>query len=436
MNELVKNIFPLADKLRPDSIDLFEGQSHLIDDGKIIRNFIDKGILSSLILWGPPGIGKTTLSRLLVKSTGYPSIEFSAAVSKIAEIREVMKEAEKTKKQTGKPLVLFVDEIHHFNRHMQDAFLPFVERGDIILLGTTTENPAYKISRALLSRIKILELFSLTDDNLKNILNKGLEYINQVANTKIKLPENVSNLIINYSAGDSRRLLNLLEVIFSNLNNKDEVNMDMIDDVISNKIAGYDRTGDDRYGLISAYHKSVRNSDIDSSLFWLHKMMKGGEDPHFLLRRMIRISAEDIGFADPEALALCLRGKEAYDFLGSPEGDIFLTQITIYLASAPKSNSIYLTDKKMSDIVEKNNKVNIPLHIINPSNFISKKKGAGKKYLYAHDFAEKTTGMNTMPEEVKEKDFYIPNNLGFEKKIRERIEYWKRIKNELIKKSE
>jgi len=347
-----------------------------------------------------------------------------------------MKEAEKTKKQTGKPLVLFVDEIHHFNRHMQDAFLPFVERGDIILLGTTTENPAYKISRALLSRIKILELFSLTDDNLKNILNKGLEYINQVANTKIKLPENVSNLIINYSAGDSRRLLNLLEVIFSNLNNKDEVNMDMIDDVISNKIAGYDRTGDDRYGLISAYHKSVRNSDIDSSLFWLHKMMKGGEDPHFLLRRMIRISAEDIGFADPEALALCLRGKEAYDFLGSPEGDIFLTQITIYLASAPKSNSIYLTDKKMSDIVEKNNKVNIPLHIINPSNFISKKKGAGKKYLYAHDFAEKTTGMNTMPEEVKEKDFYIPNNLGFEKKIRERIEYWKRIKNELIKKSE
>ncbi len=431
MNKLLENIFPLADKLRPESINLFEGQSHLTDSGKIISSFIEKGILNSLIFWGPPGIGKTTLSRLLVKSTGYPSIEFSAAVSKIGEIREVMKEAKKTKEESGKPTVLFVDEIHHFNRHMQDAFLPFVENGDIILLGTTTENPAYKINRALLSRIKILELFPLSDNDLKNILDNGIKYIKEKTGTTLSIPENVSNLIINYSAGDGRRLLNLLEVIITNLKDKNEIDMDMIDDVITNRVGGYDRTGDDRYGLISAYHKSVRNSDIDSSLFWLFKMLKGGEDPHFLLRRMIRISAEDIGFADPEALSYCLKGKEAYDFLGSPEGDIFLTQITIYLASAPKSNSLYLTDKKMEEIISKYKTVSIPIHIINPANFISRKKGAGKNYLYAHDFPEKTTAMNTMPDSVKEKDFYQPNNLGFEKKINERIEYWKKIKSKL-----
>ncbi len=431
MNKSVENIFPLADKLRPDDITLFEGQEHLTGSGKIIRSFIEKGVLNSLIFWGPPGIGKTTLSRLLVKSSGYPSIEFSAAVSKIAEIRDVMKEAKKTKEETGKPLVLFVDEIHHFNRHMQDAFLPFVEQGDIILLGTTTENPAYKINRALLSRIKILELFSLNDDPLKNILEKGIRYINEQLNTKIKIEEKVVNTIINYAAGDSRRMLNLLEVIVTNLKNRDEIDLDMIDDVISNRIGGYDRTGDDRYGLISAYHKSIRNSDVDSSLFWLYKMMEGGEDPHFLLRRMIRISAEDIGFADPEALTICLKGKEAYDFLGSPEGDIFLTQITIYLALAPKSNSLYLTEKKMKDIISKYRSVSIPMHLINPANFISRKKGAGKDYLYAHDFKEKTTAMNTMPDSVKEENYYIPNSLGFEKKINERIEYWKKLKTKL-----
>ena len=381
-----ETIFPLADKLRPDDISLFEGQGHLIEDGKIIHSFIEKGVLSSLIFWGPPGIGKTTLSRLLVKSTGYPSIEFSAAVSKIGEIREVMKEAKITREESGKPLVLFVDEIHHFNRHMQDAFLPFVESGDIILLGTTTENPAYKINKALLSRIKILELFPLKEDDLKSILYKGVDFIQEKADIKIDIPDDVSDLIINYSSGDSRRLLNLLEVIITNLKDKNEIDIDMVNSVISNSIRGYDRTGDDRYELISAFHKSVRNSDIDASLFWLHRMMSAGEDPHFLLRRMIRISAEDIGFADPEALTYCLKGKEAYDFLGSPEGDIFLTQIAVYLAAAPKSNSLYLAEKKTNEIVSKHKNAKIPMHIINPANFISKKKGAGKDYLYAHDF--------------------------------------------------
>jgi putative ATPase len=430
----MKNIFPLADKLRPTSLDTFEGQDHLVSKGKIIRSFIENNELNSIIFWGPPGTGKTTLSRIIVKEMDLAAVEFSAAISKLEDARKIMKQAADAKQMTGKPLVLFVDEIHHFNKSAQDAFLPYVERGDIILLGTTTENPAYKMNRALLSRLKILELFPLDDSHMKNILKRSIELIKQDTGVELNLPEAVENIILNYSDGDARRMLNLVEMIFNIHTTGEPITESMVMDVIQKKVAAYDRTGDERYELISAFHKSVRNSEVDASLFWLYRMMEGGEDPLYIVRRMIRICVEDIGLADPQALQICLNAKDAFEYLGSPEGNLFLTQAAIYLAAAPKSNSIYLTEKKMKKIVEKYGNVKVPLHIINPSNFIAAQKGAGKKYEYAHDYKEKTTPMTTIPDEVKEKGFYQPNELGFEKKIKDRISYWQRIKEKFVKK--
>ncbi|MCP5053622.1 MAG: replication-associated recombination protein A [bacterium] len=428
------DIFPLADKLRPDGLDTYEGQEHLVGKGKMIRSYIENGKLNSLIFWGPPGTGKTTLSRIIVKEMDIPAVEFSATISKLGDAREIMKQAAEGKKMTGKPLVLFVDEIHHFNKSSQDAFLPYVERGDIILLGTTTENPAYKINRALLSRLKIMEFFPLSAENLRNILHKGIGVIKRESGEELEFSGEVENILLNYSNGDARRMLNVVEVIYNLRVSGGEITEAMVLEVIQNKVGAYDRTGDDRYQLISAFHKSVRNSDLDATLYWLYRMMGGGEDMLFILRRMIRICVEDIGFADPEALTICLRAKEAFEFLGEPEGNLFLTQAAIYLASAPKSNAVYLTEKRMKKIVERYPNVSVPLHIINASNFIAGGKGAGKGYLYAHDFKEKTTAMETMPGEVKEGGFYEPNELGFEKKVKGRITYWQKLKAMLSKK--
>lgn len=435
----MKDIFPLADKLRPSSLDTYEGQEHLVGKGKMIRSYIENNKLSSLIFWGPPGTGKTTLSRIIVKEMELPSVEFSATISKLGDAREIMKEAAGQKRISGKPLVLFVDEIHHFNKSAQDAFLPYVERGDIILLGTTTENPAYKINRALLSRLKIVEFLPLNEENLKNILKKALEIINTKQEappessqlSPLEFPEAVKNTLLNYSQGDARRLLNLVEVLYNLHSSGESITEKTIPDILQNKVSGYDRTGDDRFQLISAFHKSVRNSDMDASLYWLYRMMEGGEDPLFILRRMIRICVEDIGFADPDALSVCLNAKQAFEYLGPPEGNLFLTQAAVYLACAPKSNSLYLAEKKMKKIIEKYPGTPVPIHIVNPSNFIAANKGAGKEYFYAHDFKEKTTAMTTMPEEIEDKDFYRPNELGFEKKIKHRIQYWQKLKQKL-----
>ncbi|MCK4835406.1 MAG: replication-associated recombination protein A [Candidatus Aminicenantes bacterium] len=427
----MNNIFPLAEKLRPRTLDDCEGQEHLISKGKILRSFVENDRLSSLIFWGPPGTGKTTISKILVNNLHFPSIECSATISSINQIRNIMKEAIEIKEKQGKPLVVFVDEIHHFNKHSQDAFLPFIEKGDIILIGTTIENPAYKINRALLSRLKIVEFYGLGKTHLKNILKKAADYIRIQTGKKWKLSEKVENIILDYSTGDARRLLNLLEILVYIQDKKQPLDETFVLEVIQKKLGAYDRSGDDRFQLISAFHKSVRNSDCDSALFWLYRMMEGGEDPLYIIRRMIRIAVEDIGFADSKSLTVCLNTKDAYEFLGSPEGDLFLTQATIYLSSAPKSNSLYLTEEKMRKIVEKYRTTSIPLHLINPADFISSQKGAGKGYLYAHHFKEKTTTMKTLPEEVKEKDFFVPNDIGFEKKIKDRLEYWKKTKTAL-----
>jgi putative ATPase len=422
------SIFPLAEKLRPSSLEECEGQDHIIGKGKILSSFIENKKVGSLIFWGPPGTGKTTVSRILVQSLGMTSVEFSATISGIGEIRDIMSEAIKVKSLDGRPLVVFVDEIHHFNKHSQDAFLPFVERGDIILIGTTIENPAYKINRALLSRLKVLEFYPLNRDHLVKILKKAVSFLKKEAGIKLTLNQETTYLILDYCTGDARRLLNLVEIVANIRQKGQKIDRAFIQEIIQKKIGAYDRQGDDRYQLISALHKSIRNSDCDASLYWLHRMLEGGEDPLYIIRRMIRIAGEDIGLADTEALKLCLEVKDAYEYLGSPEGDLFLTQAVIYLASAPKSNSVYKTEALMKKIINSYGNLPVPVHLVNPADFLSARKGAGKGYLYAHDFKEKTTDMRTLPEAIKEQNFFIPQEIGYEKKIKERLLFWKKIK--------
>lgn len=423
------SLFPLADHLRPGRITEVYGQEHLTGPGKVLSDMVTREQLGSTILWGPPGTGKTTLSRILAKSLNYPSMEFSATVSRIAEIRAVMQEAKATRDRFHRPLVVFVDEIHHFNKHMQDAFLSFVEKGDIVLLGTTTENPAFKLNRALISRMQILELHPLEDSDLETILDRARTGIRDAGIAVPELSLEARSLLVRYACGDGRRLLNGLEMILRlGRDPATVVQAEEVALVLQKKVKGYDRSGDDRYQLISAFHKSVRNSDMDASLYWLYRMLTGGEDPLFILRRMIRISAEDIGLADPHALRICLDAREAYDALGSPEGDIFLAMATVYLASAPKSNALYATEKRMQQVADQYGNEPVPLHLINPSHFLAARKGAGREYLYAHDFATRTTPMRTMPAGVRDKDFYSPGELGFEKTIRERIQFWREQK--------
>jgi putative ATPase len=432
--ETLHDFFPLADKLRPERLSEFVGQEHLTGRQKIIQALVQSRNLASMILWGPPGTGKTTLARILVREAGYPSTEFSATISGIAEIKKMMERSKAPRLGGKQPLALFVDEIHHFNRSVQDAFLPYVERGDIILLGTTTENPAYKINRALLSRLKILELFPLQEEHLRHILGRALAFIRERAGADLRFTPEAEAVLVGYSNGDSRRLLNLVEIVLQTVGPGRAVDEALVLDVIQNKVAGYDRTGDDRYQYISALHKSVRNSDVDASLFWLYRMLAGGEDPLYILRRMLRMAVEDIGLADPDALRVCLNAKQGYEFLGSPEGDLFLTEAAVYLALAPKSNALYMSDGKMKKIAEKYKMLPVPLQIVNPDNFIAAGKGAGKDYVYAHDRPEKTSLLQTLPEGVKEKEFYEPGSMGFEKSIRERMAYWQKIKDELKKK--
>ncbi len=426
-----KNRIPLAERMRPKTLERFYGQEHLIGKGKILSQLIDADQLVSLVFWGPPGSGKTTLGAILAQQFDLPCLFFSAVLSGIKEVKDVMAKAESHKKLYGQPTIIFIDEIHRFNKAQQGAFLPYVERGDIVLFGSTTENPSFEVIAPLLSRMKVLVLKPLSEETLSRILSEALENeANGLGRMRLAIEEKALKMIIDYANGDARRALNTLE-ISATLARKGKISSEQVKEALQKRILLYDKQGEEHFNLISALHKSLRNSDVDASLYWLARMISAGEDPLYIVRRLVRFASEDIGLADPQALSISLNAKDAYDFIGSPEGELALAEAVIYLASAPKSNRAYVAFAKALKDVESSPYEPVPLQLRNPVTSLMKEVGYGKEYKYAHDFEDMTTDMETFPDKFRGRKYYEPGNLGLEKEIRKRIEWWTELKRKL-----
>lgn len=424
---------PLAERMRPKSLDQFYGQDHLIGEGKILSQLIKADHLVSIIFWGPPGSGKTTLGYILAQYFNFPCIFFSAVLTGIKEVKEVMAKSEGHKRLYGQPTVLFIDEIHRFNKAQQGAFLPYVEKGDIILFGSTTENPSFEVIAPLLSRMKVLVLEPLTEETLIRILEESLSDEERGLGKKnIEIEEHVFKMVIDYANGDARRALNTLE-ISANLAKRGRITTEEVKEALQKRILLYDKKGEEHFNLISALHKSLRNSDVDASLYWLARMIAAGEDPLYIVRRMVRFASEDVGLADPQALAITLDAKDAYDFIGSPEGELALAEAVIYLASAPKSNRTYVAFSKAMKDVEESPFEPVPLQLRNPVTSLMKEVGYGRDYKYAHNFENVTSDMETLPKKFRGRRYYQPGSFGLEKEIKKRIEWWNTLKAKIGK---
>jgi len=422
---------PLAERMRPQTFDRVYGQDHILGKGKLLSELIDSNRLVSIIFWGPPGSGKTTLGTMLARQFDLPCEFFSAVLSGIKEVKEFMARAEQQRKLFGKPMVLFIDEIHRFNKAQQAAFLPYVEKGDIILFGSTTENPSFEVIAPLLSRTRVLVLKELDREALVRIIHDALEDKERgLGASGLTIDPSALDMLVDFANGDARRALNTLEIAASLARGK-TITMENVQEALQKRTLLYDKSGEEHFNLISALHKSLRNSDVDASLYWLVRMLASGEDPLYLARRMVRFASEDIGLADPQALAITLNAKAAYDFLGSPEGELALAEAVVYLASAPKSNRIYTAYGAAMKEVELSPHEPVPLNIRNAVTPLMKEIGYGQDYQYAHDNVLATTDMETMPERLKGRKFYEPGNLGFEKEVRKRIEWWDALKAKL-----
>ncbi|MCI7794839.1 MAG: replication-associated recombination protein A [Lachnospiraceae bacterium] len=415
---------PLASRLRPESLDTFVGQKHLLGKGKLLRQLIDQDNIPSMIFWGPPGVGKTTLASIIARKTNAEFINFSAVTSGIKEIKEVMAKAE-LGRQVGLRTLVFVDEIHRFNKAQQDAFLPYVEKGSIILIGATTENPSFEINAALLSRCRVFVLQALTEDDLtelvKNALTnpKGFGYLN------IEISDELVHAIAVFANGDARTALNVLEMAVTNGEihpDKTVVTKEVLEQCISKKSLLYDKNGEEHYNLISALHKSMRNSDPDAAVYWLARMLEAGEDPLYIARRLIRFAAEDVGLADNQALPLAVSVYQACHFLGMPECNIHLTQAVIYLSLAPRSNSVYTAYEHAKKDALTMLSEPVPLVIRNAPTSLMKDLNYGKGYVYAHDTEEKIARMECLPESLKGTRYYVPTESGQELRQKERLE--------------
>ena len=426
---------PLADRMRPESMEEFVGQKHILAPGSVLRRAIEEDKIQSLILWGPPGTGKTTLAQIIAKATGAHFISFSAVLSGIKEIKEVMAEAARMKQLQNRKTILFVDEVHRFNKAQQDAFLPHVEKGNIVLIGATTENPSFEVISALLSRAKVYTLNPLNEEELKIILDRAVgDKTKGLGNLKLKLDQEALDYMAQMANGDARIALSTLE--FAALttpegkDGKREITLKIAQETMQKKALVYDKSGEEHYNIISAFHKSLRGSDPHAALYWLGRMLVGGEDPLYIARRMVRFASEDIGNADPAALQVTIAAKEAYHFLGTPEGELALAQAAVYLATAPKSNSVYKAFQSVQDEIQKTQALPVPLHIRNAPTRLMKDLGYGKDYKYPHDHPDHFVDETYLPENLKDRKYYHPTDFGFEREIKKRLEWWEKKKGQ------
>lgn len=421
---------PLAYRLRPRNLDEFVGQKHLVGEGRPLRRMIEDDTLTSMIFWGPPGVGKTTLARIIASMTKSSFVDFSAVTSGIKEIKAVMEEAEKNRRY-GTKTVLFVDEIHRFNKAQQDAFLPYVEKGSIVLVGATTENPSFEVNGALLSRTKVFVLNPLSIDEVVDLLKRALSDPRGFGNEEIEIEERLLGVIASFSSGDARKALSILEMAVNNGKEKDGhlyVDDEVIERCTGKRTLLFDKKGDEHYNLISAIHKSMRNSDPDAAVYYLARMLEAGEDPLYIARRLVRFASEDVGLADPRALEMVVACYDACHYLGMPECSVHLTQAVVYLSLAPKSNSLYVAYEKAKKDAEKTYAEPVPLVIRNAPTKLMKDLDYGKGYQYAHDSEDKLTDMECLPESLRGRKYYVPTEEGLEARFKTRlgdIERWK-----------
>lgn len=431
---------PLAYRMRPKTLADYVGQEDLVAPGALIHSMIQEDTIVSMIFWGPPGCGKTSLARIIAESTSSIFIFFSAVISGIKEIKQVIADARTEKSISAKKTILFVDELHRFNKIQQDAFLPHIEDGTITLIGATTENPSFEVNSPLLSRLKVFLFKPLSPENIIEICRRSLSVEEGLARFKVEIDDDVLSKICAAVDGDVRQAMNTLELAaIATKPGKDgsrKVTVKIIEDIQQRRILRYDKAAEEHFNLISAFHKSLRGSDPDAALYWMMRMINGGEDPFYIIRRMIRFASEDIGLADPQALAVTIAARDTYHFLGSPEGILALCQAAVYLALAPRSNALYISQKKVDECIKQTGSLPVPLHIRNAPTQLMKDLGYGKDYQYAHEFDDAVDTQEYLPDKISTMRFYQPTGRGFEKKLQETLDFIEQTKKKKSGKSD